>query len=77
MSVVKQIIELSLKEKETEKLKIKRNLEGRKYYSAFFELFYNWKKCEKEKLIEKEKKEEDNYNIETNKEYPINNNNDF
>jgi len=33
MSVVKQIIELSLKEKETEKLKIKRNLEGRKYYS--------------------------------------------
>jgi len=41
------------------------------------ELFYNWKKCEKEKLIEKEKKEEDNYNIETNKEYPINNNNDF
>jgi len=102
MSVIKQIIQLSLNEKETVVPFAKRNLEEKKYnnqpYNAqpvfkrkcvlcgstehmlyqcdMKDSFYNWKKIEKEKRLKRENHEE-NFNIETQEESSINNNNDF
>ncbi|KAG4091846.1 hypothetical protein H8356DRAFT_1294982 [Neocallimastix lanati (nom. inval.)] len=88
MSVIKQIIQLSLNEKETVVPFAKRNLEEKKYNNQPYNAqpvfkrkcvlysFYNWKKIEKEKRLKRENHEE-NFNVETQEESSINNNNDF